>query len=334
MHRGGWRNYVSSTGEKPKVTWSLLRRVMGYSTPYRWHILGMLLLILTSTGLSLLVPMILRDLIDKTLPARNLNRLVLLALALLLIPALNGGINVIQRRLNAFVGEGVIYDLRVALFSNLQRMSLRFFTNTKVGELMSRLNNDVVGAQNAISNTVVSIVTNIIQASAVLVVMITLEWRLTLLSVVIMPLFIIVARRLGNQLRDIARKQLEANAQMNAMMNETLNIGGALLVKLFGRTTTEVARFDDALAQRARPGHPARRGRLGFLCHHRPVERRRHGPDLRHRRLPGDPRQPSPSARSWPLAPTWATCTVRCRIWPMPRSILPLRWSASSASSR
>ena len=245
MHRGGWRNYVSSTGEKPKVTWSLLRRVMGYSTPYRWQILGMLLLILTSTGLSLLVPMILRDLIDKTLPARNLNRLVLLAVALLLIPAFNGGINVIQRRLNAYVGEGVIYDLRVALFSKLQHMSLRFFTHTRVGEIMSRLNNDVIGAQDAISNTVVSIVTNIIQASAVLVVMITMEWRLTLLSVAIMPLFIIVARRLGNQLREIARKQLEANAQMNAMMNETLNIGGALLVKLFGRTTTEVSRFDE-----------------------------------------------------------------------------------------
>jgi ATP-binding cassette subfamily B protein len=245
MQRGGWRNYLSSTDEKPKVTWSLLRRVLGYSTPYRWHIAGMLALILISTGLGLLIPMILRDLIDKTIPARNLNRLVLLALALLLIPAITGGINVIQRRLNAFVGEGVIYDLRVALFSKLQHMSLRFFTHTRVGEIMSRLNNDVIGAQDAISNTIVSIVTNIIQASAVLVVMITMEWRLTLLSVAIMPLFIIVARRLGNQLRDIARKQLEANAQMNAMMNETLNIGGALLVKLFGRTNTEVSRFED-----------------------------------------------------------------------------------------
>ena len=103
----------------------------------------------------------------------------------------------IQRRLNATVGEGVIYDLRVALFSRLQRMSLRFFTNTKVGELMCRLNNDVVGAQNAISNTIVGIVTNIIQAVAILAVMLTLEWRLTIVSVLILPLFILVARRLG-----------------------------------------------------------------------------------------------------------------------------------------
>ena len=248
MYRGGWRSVLSSSDKKPKVTWSLLRRVLGYSTPYRWHIAGMLLLILISTGLSLLIPLILRDLIDKTIPTRNLNRLVLLALALLLIPAINGGIAVVQRRLNAFVGEGVIYDLRVALFSKFQHMSLRFFTHTRVGEIMSRLNNDVIGAQDAISNTVVNIVTNIIQAVAVLVVMITMEWRLTLLSVAILPLFILAARRLGTQLRDIARKQLEANAQMNAMMNETLNIGGALLVKLFGRTKTEVSRFDDRSA--------------------------------------------------------------------------------------
>jgi len=147
------------------------------------------------------------------------------------------------------VGEGVIYDLRVTLYAHLQRMSLRFFTNTKIGELMSRLNNDVVGAQNAISNTIVNIITNIIQSIAVLLVMLALEWRLTLVSVVVLPLFILAARRLGGRLRDIAREGMNANAQMNAMMNETLNIGGALLVKLFGRTEVEVARFEDRAVQ-------------------------------------------------------------------------------------
>ena len=157
--------------------------------------------------------------------------------------------NVVQRRINARVGEGVICDLRLALYAGLQRMSLRFFTNTKVGELMSRLNNDVVGAQNAISSTIVGIITQFIQAVAVLAVMLTLEWRLTLISVVIMPLFILAARALGNRLRDIARNQMEANAQMNAMMNETLNIGGALLVKLFGRQQVEVDRFGQRAVQ-------------------------------------------------------------------------------------
>jgi ATP-binding cassette subfamily B protein len=146
------------------------------------------------------------------------------------------------------VGEGVIYDLRSSLFARLQRMSLRFFTNTKTGELMSRLNNDVVGAQNAISNTIVGIVTNLIEAIALLAVMLTLEWRLTVVSVLILPLFIIAAQRLGVVLRDIAREAMDHNAKMNAHMNETLNIGGALLVKLFGRADEEEKRFRDRAA--------------------------------------------------------------------------------------
>src|SRR4030042_810524 len=230
MHVGGWSSLMSSTDEKPKVTLGLLRRVLSYSKPYRWHLIGMLVLILFSTGLTLLTPLILRDLIDHTIPTGDVTRLVALAVALLLIPALGGAIGIIQRRLNANVGEGVIYDLRVALYARLQRMSLHFFTHTRLGELMSRLNNDVIGAQNAISNTIVSIITNIIQVVAVLFVMLTLEWRLTLISIAILPLFILAARHMGVRLRDISRQQLEANAQMNATINETLNIGGALVV--------------------------------------------------------------------------------------------------------
>jgi ATP-binding cassette subfamily B protein len=208
----------------------------------------MLVTITLTTGLSLLTPLIFRDMIDVVIPAKDMGRLIWLGVALLAIPALEGGINVVQRRLNATVGEGVIYDLRSSLFARLQRMSLRFFTNTKVGELMSRLNNDVVGAQNAISNTIVNIVTNLIEAIALLVVMLTLEWRLTVVSVLILPLFIIAAQKLGTVLRDIARRAMDMNAQMNAHMNETLNIGGALLVKLFGRAREEEKRFRDRAA--------------------------------------------------------------------------------------
>jgi ATP-binding cassette subfamily B protein len=249
FHGGGWFTYVRSGDEKPQeVTRELLTRVMAYARPYWSYIGGMLVTILFSTGLSLVSPLIFRHLIDTILPSKDLNQLTLFALALLLVPLISGGVNVAQRRLNASVGEGVIYDLRVALFARLQRMSLRFFTNTKVGELMSRLNNDVIGAQNAISNTIVGIVTNFIQAVAILAVMLTLEWRLTIVSVIIMPLFILVARRLGAVLRDIARQAMDQNAAMNAHMNETLNIGGALLVKLFGRAREEEDRF----RQRAR----------------------------------------------------------------------------------
>ncbi|HET9912335.1 MAG TPA: ABC transporter ATP-binding protein [Anaerolineales bacterium] len=247
-HGGGWFAFMRSDEEKPKVTRQLLARVLAYARPYWWHIGGMLVMILFSTGLSLVSPLIFRQLIDNVLPSKNINQLILYSLALLLIPLLNGGISVIQRRLNSTVGEGVIYDLRSALFARLHRMSLRFFTNTKVGELMSRLNNDVVGAQNAISNTIVGIVTNIVETIAIMAVMLTLEWRLTLVSLLILPLFVLLARRLGVTLRDIARKGMDLNAQMNAHMNETLNIGGALLVKLFGRGREEEKRFRERAA--------------------------------------------------------------------------------------
>ena len=243
MHGSGWRSYVRSGDEKPSLTWNLLKRVLGYSSAYHWHLAGMLIIILANSGLSLLTPLILRDLIDFTIPSKDTQRLVMLSLGLLALPALKGVIRVIQRRLNTGVGEGVIFDLRSALYEKLQRMSLRFFTHTKVGEMMSRLNNDVIGAQNAVSNTIVNIFTDLIQAAAVFSVMVTIEWRLTLISVAILPLFIVAARLSGKRLRDTARQQMDANARMNAMMNETLNIGGALLVKLFGRQKTETERF-------------------------------------------------------------------------------------------
>jgi len=243
FHRGGWFSYLRANEEKPKVTRVLLMRVLSYAAPYRWAIIGMLVMILLTTGLNLLTPLILRNLIDVTIPNGDLTRLAWLVLALLLIPAINGLVGIFQRRLNAMVGEGVIYDLRVDLFARLQHMSLRFFTNTRVGELMSRLNNDVVGAQNAVSNTIVSIITNLIQAMALLIVMLAIEWRLTLIALLLLPFFVLVARRIGNRLREISRLQMDLNAQMNAHMNETLNVSGALLVKLFGRENIETERF-------------------------------------------------------------------------------------------
>ncbi len=240
---GRLRRLSSVEDEKPKITWKLMKRVLAYARPYRWQLVGMLLIILITTGLALLTPLLMRNLIDVALPNKDMNRLVVVTLGLLAIPLISAGITVLQRYLNSAVGEGVTYDLRVALFTHLQAMSLRFFTNTKSGELMSRLNNDVVGAQNAISNTIVSMITDVVQVVAVFGVMLSLEWRLTLISVAIFPLFILTARRFSERLRDIIRDAMDANAQMNAMMGETLNISGILLVKLFGRSPVEIDRF-------------------------------------------------------------------------------------------
>ena len=249
MRPGRFTYSPNASEENPKVTLLLIKRVFDYARPYLWWLLVMLVFTLATAGLSLLTPLILRDLIDRTLPSRDLHRLIWLSVSLLVIPLLSGGLNVFLRQVNARVGEGVVYDLRLALFSHLQRMSLSFFTHTKVGELMSRLNNDVIGAQNAISSTFVNIITSLIQAIVLLTVMLTLEWRLTLISIAVLPLFLVAARNLGNRLRDVARLQLDLMAKMNAMMNELLNISGALLVKLFGRTAEEDSHFQERAAE-------------------------------------------------------------------------------------
>ncbi len=246
MKGGGWFRYWhgADATTKPNVTRRLLLRVLAYAKPYRLQIAGMLGTILLTTGLGLLSPLIFREIIDSALPEKDVGKLNLLVLGLLAIPLVSGGIRIIQRKLNVSIGEGVIYDLRVSLYHHLQKMSLRFFTNTKSGELMSRLNNDVVGAQNAISNTIVSLITNIITVVATLAVMISMKWELTILGILVLPLFIFFARCLGRRLKEIAREQMGYNAQMNAMMNETLDISGALLVKLFGRIDAEVEHFE------------------------------------------------------------------------------------------
>jgi ATP-binding cassette subfamily B protein len=249
MNPHRWSQMVQSSNETPKVSKDLLKRVLDYAKPYRIQIITMLGLILITSGLGLISPLILRELIDKTLPQKDLNKLIWLAIALLLVPITSGVFRIFQRRLNATVGEGVIYDLRVALYDRLQQMSLHFFKHTRLGELISRLNNDVIGAQNAISNTIVNLVTNLIQAIAILIVLFSLEWRLTIVSIIIMPVFLIVTKRLANVLRDIAHQAMDLNARMNAMMNETLNIGGAILVKLFGRQRNEVNRFEQRAGQ-------------------------------------------------------------------------------------
>ncbi len=255
FHGGGWSNFIWSEEDARKKKLSsldrqLVWRVLGYAYPYRWRIAATLVLILFTTGLGLLNPLIFRDLIDNTLkPPGDAGRLNILALALIAIPVINGFISVVQRRINASIGEGVIFDLRRSLYDHLQRMSFRFFTRTKTGELMSRLNDDVVGAQSAVNNTIVSLITNIVTVIAILGVMISMEWRLTIMGVMVLPFFIFIARRLGGQLRVLTREQMNFNAKMNAQMNETLNISGALLVRLFGRTKEEMQRFDERAAK-------------------------------------------------------------------------------------
>jgi ATP-binding cassette subfamily B protein len=252
----GWWRFIryDEDRDRPQLSWALVRRVWGYAQPYRLQILGLLITILAITGLSLIPPLLYRDLIDNAIPNQDLTRLTLLALGMIGIPVINALIGVVQRYLSASVGESLIADLRNALFDHLQHMSMRFFTHAKTGELMSRLNSDVVGAQSAVTSTFVTIISNIVTVVATLFIMISLDWRLTLLSVGILPFFIWPTRRVGRILRDVRRESMELNAKMNALMNETLNVSGALLVKLFGRQADETGKFSERSGQVAAIG--------------------------------------------------------------------------------
>lgn len=244
FHGGGWFAYIQQDNKKrPKVNRELLGRVWAFARPYRWKVTFLLITIFLISSVTAVTPLLMRDLIDNALPNSDLPRLNRVALGLISIPLINGFIGIFQRRFSAQVGEGVIYDLRRTLYEHMQRMSLRFFTETRTGELMSRLNNDVVGAQSAVTSTLMAITSNIISLTITLSIMLALEWRLTLLSLLIVPLFLFPARYIGRYLRDIRRKSMELSAEMNATMNETLNVSGALLVKLFGRERREVNRF-------------------------------------------------------------------------------------------
>jgi len=251
FHGGNWWAFIRHDEEqdRPTVSRDLLRRVWAFARPYTPQIAVLLVTIFVITGFTLVQPLLIRELIDNALPNRNVRLLNLLALGMIAAPLLNGLVGVLQRRMSASVGEGVIYDLRRALYRHMQKMSLRFFTETRTGELMSRLNNDVVGAQQAVTSTLVTIISNLVSVVSTIAIMLALEWRLTLLGLAILPLFVLPARRVGRILRRLRRRSMEENAEMNAVMNETLNVNGALLVKLFGREDDEMGRFSGRAAE-------------------------------------------------------------------------------------
>jgi ATP-binding cassette subfamily B protein len=247
MHSGGggwWRflSYDESQG-KAQVDRALLSRVWSYARPYTGQILLNLLAIAIISLIELIPPLLYRDLFDNVIPNRDFTRLNWLGLGMLAIPILSNLIGVGERYIGARVGEGIIFDLRQGMYEHLQRMSLHFFTHTKSGEIISRFNNDVVGAQSAITSTVPNILTNALTLVTTLAVMLSIEWRLTVLSIVVLPLFLLPARRVGRVLRDIRRQAMEYNADMSSIVGETLSINGALLTKTFGRLFQERERY-------------------------------------------------------------------------------------------
>jgi ATP-binding cassette subfamily B protein len=217
-----------------KIERALLRRVLGMTRPYKGALIGFLITVIIAAGLGAVQPLLFRALIDDALKHRDQHLLLLLALGAVAIAIATAALSLFQRFYSAKVGEGLIYDMRVALFDHVQRMPISFFTRTQTGSLMSRLNNDVIGAQQAVTNTIGTVVSNIITLVVTLSVMLGLEWRLTILTLFVLPAFIIPARRIGRKLQLATREAMQLNASMNNTVAERFNVSGALVVKLFG----------------------------------------------------------------------------------------------------
>jgi len=225
----------------PKGT---VRRILGIARPYRRDLTWFLLLVVGSSLIGVITPLLAGQIVNRIAglegTAADIVRIALFIAALAVVDA---GISLATRWFSARIGEGVIYDLRSRVFEHVQRMPVAFFTRTQTGALVSRLNNDVIGAQQAFTSTLSGVLSNVIGLVLTAGVMFTLSWQITALSLALVPVFVLPARRIGRRLQEITRESYGLNASMNASMTERFNVAGALLVKLFGRPEAEADGF-------------------------------------------------------------------------------------------
>jgi len=246
MRRGGPRGLI---GPDPtavagaSVDRSVLRRVWRFARPYRRSVALFVAVIVAAALLGLVPPLLFREILDHAVPDGDRGLLNALALLVVLTAIADAGLALAERWLSAKIGEGLIFDLRVALFDHVQRLPMGFFTRAQTGALHSRMNNDVLGAQRALTGTLGSVVSNVVTLTATGAAIVVLDWRFALIALVLLPLFIVPAKRVGRRLQAITREQMERNADMSNTLNERLNVSGALLVKLFGRHDDERAGF-------------------------------------------------------------------------------------------
>jgi ATP-binding cassette subfamily B protein len=227
---------------------SIVRRVMEFARPYRAQIIGFLAAIITAAILGLAPPLLFKWILDDAIADGDKGRLSLLAGLAVAAAVADSGLSLVERWLSSRIGEGLIYDLRVRVFDHVQRLPVAFFTRAQTGALVSRLNNDVIGAQRALTGTLGSVVSNVVVLVTTVAAMVALEWRLTLFTIALLPAFLIPARRVGTRLQAISREQMERNARMNSTMTERFGVAGAMLVKLFGRHDHETVHFADDAA--------------------------------------------------------------------------------------
>ncbi|WP_231949513.1 ABC transporter ATP-binding protein [Alloactinosynnema sp. L-07] len=222
-----------------------IRRVFSFSRRHRPRLIIFLVLTVVSAVLGVSSPLLAGQVVDAIVGREPVSVVVWLAVAIAGLAIVGAGLGVAERWQSARIGEGLIYDLRRAVFEHVQRMPVAFFTRTRTGALVSRLNNDVMGAQRAFTSTLSGLVTNVIQLVLSLAVMMTLSWQVTALALVLLPVFVLPARRVGRKMADLQREASTLNASMTTQMTERFSAPGATLVKLFGRPDAEAVEFGD-----------------------------------------------------------------------------------------
>ena len=243
----GFRMDPSITKQKLKP--GTIRRIAAYARPYRMHLVLFLIATAVDAMLTVVNPLLLRDIIDHGILGRDEQLVILLACAVAAVAIFDAVLGFVIRWFSARIGEGLIYDLRTQVFDHVQRQPIAFFTRAQTGSLVSRLDGDVVGAQQAITSTLSGVLSNLLSLVVILITLFYLSWLVSLIALVMIPLFILPARLVGRRMQRLTRESMQLNAEMGSTMTERFNVAGAMLVKLFGRPSEEYGAFASRAAK-------------------------------------------------------------------------------------
>ena len=243
----GFRMDPSITKQKLKP--GTIRRIAAYARPYRMNLVLFLIATAVDAMLTVVNPLLLRDIIDHGILGRNEQLVIVLACAVAAVSIFDAALGFVIRWFSARIGEGLIYDLRTQVFDHVQRQPIAFFTRAQTGSLVSRLDGDVVGAQQAITSTLSGVLSNLLSLVVILIALFYLSWQVSVIALVLIPLFILPARLVGRRMQRLTRESMQLNAEMGSTMTERFNVAGAMLVKLFGRPSEEYGAFASRAAK-------------------------------------------------------------------------------------
>jgi ATP-binding cassette subfamily B protein len=253
-----WMTHRSMTADQSvkdqRLKPGTVKRIIGYARPYRKWLGAYLVTVIIDALLVVATPLLIKELIDEGVIPGNSSLVTLLAFSVAGIAILDAIFNMIGRWYSARIGEGLIFDLRTQVFAHVQKQSIAFFTRTQTGALISRINQDVIGAQQAFTATLSGVISNILSLVLVMITMLILSWQITVVSLIILPLFLAPTKWVGRKLQRLTKDSFNLNAEMSSLMTERFNVSGALLVKLYGHEGNEARSFKDRASKVAQIG--------------------------------------------------------------------------------